>query len=55
MTVDPQMLCCWDPAMLLRERGDGTKDKWVRAVGQREIMIGASSRDIRLTGTIQIK
>lgn len=48
MEIDPRMLCYWDSAMPLMPRGDGTRDKWVRAVGPRRLMIGASSADIRL-------
>ena len=55
MTIDPKMLCYWDPAMLLQPRGDGTADKWVRALGTREILVGASSADIRLTGSITVE
>ena len=54
ITIDPEMLCYWDPVMLLQVRNDGTKDRWVRAVGQRKILVGASSEDIRLTGEINV-
>ncbi|MBR1660086.1 MAG: glycoside hydrolase family 3 C-terminal domain-containing protein [Oscillospiraceae bacterium] len=53
MTIDPKMLCYWDPAMLLQTRSDGTKDKWVRAKGARKLYIGASSADLRLEGVIE--
>lgn len=52
MEIDPRMLCYWDPAMMLQTRPDGTRDKWVRAKGERAVYVGASSADIRLSGTI---
>ena len=54
MVIDPKMLCYWDPAMLIQTRADGTKDKWVRARGERAIYVAASSADIRLTGNITV-
>ena len=45
-------LCYWNPALELQVREDGTKDKWELAEGERNIYIGASSRDIRLEGRI---
>lgn len=53
MTLDPKMLCYWDPAMLFQTRSDGTRDKWVRADGPRKLFIGASSADLRLEGEIE--
>ena len=55
MEIDPKMLCYWDPAMLLRTREDGTKDKWVCPSGERTVLVGASSRDIRLEGRITVE
>ena len=55
MEIDPKMLCYWDPAMLLQTRPDGTKDKWVTAAGEREILVGASSRDIRASKEVTLK
>ena len=54
MEIDPRMLCYWDPAMLLQTRPDGTRDKWVRARGERAVYVAASSADIRLTGRIRV-
>ncbi len=50
--IDPRMLRVWDPAVTPVKRSDGTKDKWVLPAGEREILVGASSRDIRLCGKI---
>lgn len=55
LAVDPQMLRYWDPQCPLRQRPDGTKDKWVCPPGKRSIYIGASSRDIRLEGKVTIQ
>lgn len=53
--VDTRALCYWDIALNLQEREDGTKDKWHRAIGDREIMVGASSRDIRWKTMITVE
>ena len=53
--IDEAMLSYWNPAEVLRTRADGTKDKWVRALGCRKVYVGASSRDIRLEGEICVK
>ena len=47
-------LCYWDIRSPLIVRPDGTKDKWVPAKGPRDVMIGASSDDIRYTVSIKI-
>ena len=47
-------LCFWDIRSPLVQREDGTRDKWVLAAGPRDVMIGASSQDIRYTETVEI-
>ena len=54
ITIDPRMLCSWDPGLSLRTRSDGTKDKWLRVTGERELLSGASSQDIRLRTVITV-
>ena len=53
--VDERSLSYWDIAYPLQKRPDGTKDKWHRAVGKRQIFVGASSRDIRLSQEITVE
>lgn len=53
--VDAHAFSYWDIAWNLREREDGTKDKWHRATGKREILIGASSKDIRWKTMITVE
>ncbi len=54
ITIDPRMLCSWDPGLTLQTRSDGTKDKWLRVTGERQLLVGASSRDIRLCTNINV-
>jgi len=49
LCVRERELCYWDVQAPLTVRPDGTRDKWVLAKGPREVMIGASSEDIRYT------
>lgn len=53
ITVPDSSFCYWDPQLELIAREDGTKDKWVRTQGKRQLLVGASSADIRLTGEIE--
>ena len=52
--VNERGLSYWDIQAPLTIRPDGTKDKWVLAKGPRDVMIGASSDDIRYTVSIEI-
>lgn len=52
--VGLRALSYWDTRAPLTERSDGTKDKWVLARGARDVMIGASSEDIRFTAKVEI-
>ncbi|MCI8391741.1 MAG: beta-glucosidase [Roseburia sp.] len=52
--IDERSLYYWDIAYPLQNRPDGTKDKWHRAVGTRQILVGASSRDIRLAKEVHV-
>ena len=54
LRVQERELSYWDIMAPLTERSDGTRDKWVLAEGERTVMIGASSEDIRYTQTIYI-
>lgn len=54
LQVSVRELCYWDIQVPLTARPDGTKDKWTLAKGPREVMIGASSDDIRYTVSIVI-
>lgn len=55
MTIDERMLSYWDESLELIEREDGTKDKWVLATGERDVMIGSSSDNLTYTETVTIK
>ena len=52
--VAERELCYWDIHAPLTARPDGTKDKWVLAEGQREVMIGAASNRILYRQTLEI-
>lgn len=55
LEVDERALYYWDPAKKLVTREDGTKDKWEKATGVRKVLVGASSRDIRLEEKIRVE
>lgn len=55
MTIEPEMLCCWNVAEKLSAGPDGSLGKWDRVLGERQIFVGAASDDIRLTTTICVK
>ena len=49
--------CCPTGMQVLKliEREDGTKDKWVLATGERDVMIGSSSDNLLHTESVTIK
>lgn len=55
MTINERMLSYWDASLELIEREDGTKDKWVLATGERDVMIGSSSDNLLHTESVTIK
>lgn len=52
--VPERSLMYWDIHKEKIQRENGTKDKWQKATGIRKILVGASSLDIRLKGTVTI-
>ncbi len=54
MQISERMLSYWDSSLELIEREDGTKDKWVLATGDRDVMIGSSSDNLTYTETVTI-
>lgn len=54
MQISERMLSYWDSSLELIEREDGTKDKWVLATGERDIMVGSSSDNLTYTETVNI-
>ncbi|WP_040198344.1 glycoside hydrolase family 3 C-terminal domain-containing protein [Candidatus Soleaferrea massiliensis] len=54
MHIEERMLQYWDSELDLIEREDGTKDKWVIADGEREIMVGSSSDNLTWSTTIDV-
>ncbi|MCI7814323.1 MAG: glycoside hydrolase family 3 C-terminal domain-containing protein [Robinsoniella sp.] len=55
MQISKRMLSYWyTDQEELTEREDGTKDKWVLATGERELMLAKSSDDIVETVTVEV-
>lgn len=55
MTIEPEMLCCWNTAERIAGGPDGSLGKWYRITGRRRILVGAASDDIRLETEICVK
>ncbi len=55
MQINERMLSYWDASLELIEREDGTKDKWVLATGDRDVMVGSSSDNLLYTETVTIE
>ena len=51
--VKEECLMFWDIKADYTVRPDGTKDKWKRIVGERALMVGASSDDIKYVTSFQ--
>lgn len=54
VTIDRQSLSYWDKDCDLQTREDGTKDKYVVAMGSRDIRVGSALDDIRLSQQITV-
>lgn len=54
VAIPERSLCYRDPEQPLTVRANGTKDKWVKAVGPRKVFVGGSSSDLPLAGTISV-
>nr|WP_241393976.1 glycoside hydrolase family 3 N-terminal domain-containing protein [Clostridium beijerinckii] len=55
VTINQRSLSYWDTNSTLITRADGTQDKWKVATGERKVMIGSASDDIRLEDNIDVK
>ena len=52
ITIPERSFCYWNPNQELVAREDGTKDKWVKTTGARQVYVGPSSANLPLEATI---
>ncbi len=52
VTIPERSFCYWDTNGELVSRSDGTKDKWVKAEGTRQVLAGPASDSLCLIGEI---
>ena len=54
VTIPERSFCYWNTAGDLVTRPDGTKDKWVKAEGTRQVLVGPASDALTLSGAVHV-
>lgn len=53
ISIPERSLCYWDPQAPITQGPDGTKGKWVRPCGERNVYVGASAKELLLNATLE--